>query len=94
VDPVTLILTALAAGASAMLRSRNNLAETYRAAGRLGEAIPFPERTLADCVREQALAGLERVLGEDHPTTVGTRKNLAIARRQAGQRGKGTGHLR
>ena len=39
--------------------SRGNLAAAYRAAGRLDEAIPLLERTLAD---------RERVLGETHPT--------------------------
>ena len=33
------------------LRSRNNLAMGYRAAGRTAEAIPLLERTLADCER-------------------------------------------
>src|ERR1700758_1096309 len=42
------------------LKSRNNLAMAYRAAGRTAEAIPLLERTLADC---------ERVLGAGHPDT-------------------------
>ena len=53
------------------LAVRNNLAGAYESAGRLGEAIPLYERTLADCERvlgpdnwqtNHARAGLERVL--------------------------------
>jgi tetratricopeptide (TPR) repeat protein len=58
------------------LRSRNNLAMAYRAAGRTAEAIPLLERTLADC---------ERVLRADHPYTLTTRNNLAMAYRAAGR---------
>jgi hypothetical protein len=50
------------------LRSRNNLAMAYRAAGRTAEAIPLLERTLADC---------EAVLGADHPWTKAAREGLA-----------------
>ena len=52
------------------LASRNNLAGAYEAAGRLAEAIPLYERTLADRVR---------VLGQDHPDTLASRSNLAHA---------------
>jgi len=48
----------------------------YRAAGRLDEAIPLYERTLAD---------RERVLGETHPDTLMSRNNLAHAYRAAGR---------
>ena len=41
----------------------------YRAAGRLDEAIPLFERTLADS---------ERVLGVTHPDTLASRNNLAL----------------
>jgi hypothetical protein len=51
------------------LRSRNNLAMAYRAAGRTAEAIPLLARTVTDCVR---------VLGADHPDTLTTRNNLAM----------------
>ena len=51
------------------LRSRNNLANTYRAAGRTEEAITLDE---------QVLAARERVLGPDHPDTLRSRNNLAI----------------
>ncbi|MFC0567396.1 tetratricopeptide repeat protein, partial [Plantactinospora siamensis] len=54
------------------LRSRNNLAYAYRAAGRLGEAIPLYEATLV---------ARERVLGEEHPDTLASRNNLAAAYR-------------
>ena len=53
----------------------------YQAAGRLDEAIPLFERTLAD---------RERVLGEAHPDTLTTRNNLA--RRLPGRRAAGRGH--
>jgi tetratricopeptide (TPR) repeat protein len=58
------------------LASRNNLAYAYQAAGRLAEALPLYERTLAD--REQ-------VLGETHPSTLTSRNNLAYAYRAAGR---------
>jgi hypothetical protein len=50
------------------LRSRNNRAMSYLAAGRAAEAIPLLERTLAGC---------ERVLGADHPDTRAAREDLA-----------------
>ena len=50
------------------LRSRNNLAMAYRAAGRTAEAIPLLERALAD---------RERMLGADHPDTNAAREDLA-----------------
>ena len=52
------------------LTARSNLANAYRAAGRLDEAISL---------HEQALAARERVLGPDHPSTLASRDNLAIA---------------
>jgi hypothetical protein len=48
-------------------------------AGRLGEAILLYERTLADS---------ERVLGADHPDTLGSRNNLAGAYVSAGRLGE------
>ena len=54
--------------------ARSDLAGVYRSAGRLGEAIPIFERTLADA---------ERVLGADNPDTLGTRANLQRARAMA-----------
>ena len=50
---------------------RNNLAGAYQAAGRLDQAIPLCERTLADA---------ERVLGADHPHTLSSRNNLERSR--------------
>ena len=47
-----------------------------RTAGLLEQAIPLFERTLADS---------ERVLGADHPDTLGSRNNLAGAYRAAGR---------
>ncbi|MFF4926195.1 tetratricopeptide repeat protein [Kitasatospora sp. NPDC001261] len=56
--------------------ARNNLAISYRQAGRTEEAIT---------IKEQVLADRERILGEDHPDTLGARNNLAISYRQAGR---------
>jgi tetratricopeptide (TPR) repeat protein len=58
------------------LASRNNLANAYRDAGRLDEAIGL---------HEQALAARERDLGPDHPDTLNSRNNLANAYRDAGR---------
>ncbi|MGI5215414.1 tetratricopeptide repeat protein [Plantactinospora sp. CA-290183] len=58
------------------LMSRNNLAAAYQAAGRLREAIPLCEATLAAC---------ERVLGAEHPDTLRSRNNLAAAYQAAGR---------
>jgi tetratricopeptide (TPR) repeat protein len=57
------------------LAARNNLASAYQAAGRLAEAIPLFERTLAD---------RERVLGETHPDTLAARNDLASAYKASG----------
>ncbi|MGW2355812.1 tetratricopeptide repeat protein, partial [Streptomyces phaeofaciens] len=56
--------------------ARNNLAISYRDAGRLQEALALGERVLAD---------YERVLGPDHPATLTARNNLAISYRDAGR---------
>ena len=61
------------------LRSRNNLAVAYRAAGRTDEAITL---------HEQNLAARERVLGPDHPDTVAAGNNLALAYQDAGRTGE------
>jgi hypothetical protein len=58
------------------LQSRHNLANSYRAAGRLDEAISLHEQVLAD---------RERLLGPDHPDTLTSRHNLADANRAAGR---------
>ena len=58
------------------LASRNNLAGTYRASGRLDKAIALYEQTLEDSIR---------VLGLDHPSTLTSRLNLAGAYRAAGR---------
>ena len=58
------------------LVTRNNLAEAYRAAGRLDEAITLHQRTLTD--REQTL-------GDTHPNTLNSRNNLAVAYHDAGR---------
>jgi tetratricopeptide (TPR) repeat protein len=59
------------------LMARNNLANAYRDAGRLDEAISL---------HEQNLAAYERVLGPDHPYTLASRDNLGVAYRYAGRR--------
>ena len=61
------------------LASRSGLAGAYRAAGRLGEAIPLYEQVLADSAR---------VLGADHPHTLTSRNNLAGAYESAGRLGE------
>jgi Tetratricopeptide repeat len=58
------------------LGSRSNLAVAYQAAGRLAEAVPLYERTLAD---------FEQVLGDTHPDTLTSRSNLAVADQAAGR---------
>ena len=58
------------------LASRNNLAGTYRDAGRLDKAIALYEQILEDSIR---------VLGLDHPRTLTSRFNLAGAYRASGR---------
>ncbi|MBF6358258.1 tetratricopeptide repeat protein [Nocardia higoensis] len=55
---------------------RSNLANAYRDAGRVEQAIGEFERLLNDC---------ERIHGPDHPNTLLTRSNLAHAYRAAGR---------
>ncbi len=59
-----------------ILTARNNLASSYRSAGRTDEAITLTEQVLAD---------RERILGVDHPDTLTTRGNLAISYWSAGR---------
>ena len=56
-----------------------------RSAGDLGRAIPLLEQALADSVR---------VLGADHPHTLTSRNNLAVAYRAAGDLGRAIPLLR
>ena len=58
------------------LASRNNLAATYRDAGRLDKTIALYEQTLEDSIR---------VLGTDHPGTLASRHSLAGAYQAAGR---------
>ena len=58
------------------LGSRHDLALAYRAAGRLDDAIPLLEHTLA---------ARDRILGETHRATLGSRNNLAEAYGAAGR---------
>ena len=58
------------------LASRNNLADAYRDAGRLDEAIALYEQILEDRTR---------ILGPHHPSTLTSRHNLAYAYQDAGR---------
>jgi len=58
------------------LRTRGNLSNAYRVAGRMAEAL---------ALHEQNLAAFERVLGADHPDTLRTRGNLATSYLEAGR---------
>ena len=71
-DSVTRACDALGPHHPDTLASRNNLAGTYRDAGRLDKAIALYEQTLEDSIR---------VLGPDHPSTLASRFNLAGAYR-------------
>ena len=58
------------------LASRNELARTYRDAGRLDKAIALYEQNLEDSIR---------MLGPDHPSALTSRLNLASAYQAAGR---------
>jgi len=58
------------------LAARHNLANAYRDAGRLDEAIALHEQTLEDSTR---------ILGPHHPDTLTSRNSLAGAYRDAGR---------
>ena len=75
-DSVTRACDALGPHHPDTLASRNNLAGTYRDAGRLDKAIALYEQTLEDSIR---------ILGPDHPDTLTARNNLAGAYQAAGR---------
>ena len=75
-DSVTRACDALGPHHPDTLASRNNLAGTYRASGRLDKAI---------ALYEQVFSGRSRVLGPDHPGTLTSRLNLAGAYQAAGR---------
>ena len=75
-DSVTRACDALGSDHPDTLASRNNLAGTYRASGRLDKAITLYEQTLEDSIR---------VLSTDHPSTLTSRLNLAGAYQAAGR---------
>ena len=75
-DSVTQACDALGPDHPDTLASRNSLAGTYRASGRLDKAITLYEQALEDSIR---------VLGTDHPDTLAARNNLAGAYRAAGR---------
>jgi cytochrome c-type biogenesis protein CcmH/NrfG len=58
------------------LRASSILAFSYRAGGRVDEAIELAQRVLAD---------LERILGPEHPETLRARMIVAFSYRAAGR---------
>ena len=75
-DSVTQACDALGPRHPDTLTSRNSLAGSYRASGRLDKAIPLYEQNLEDSIR---------VLGLDHPRTLTSRFDLAGAYRASGR---------
>ena len=75
-NAVNLLDEALGPDHPRTLPARGNLANAYRSAGRLEQAIDLFERTLAD---------RERVLGADRPDTLTSRNDLAGAYWSAGR---------
>ncbi len=75
-DSVTQACDALGPHHPDTLASRNNLAATYRASGRLDKAIALYEQTLDD---------VARILGPDHPSTLASRLSLVGAYRATGR---------
>ena len=75
-DAVNLLDETLGPDHTRTLASRNNLANAYRSAGRLEQAIPLSERTLED---------RERVLKPNHPDILASRNDLAVAYESAGR---------
>ena len=73
-DSVTQACDALGPHDPHTLSPRNELARTYRDAGRLDKAIALYEQTLEDSIR---------ILGPDHPSSLTSRLNLASAYRDA-----------
>ena len=75
-DSVTQACDALGPRHPDTLTSRNSLAGSYRASGRLDEAIALFEQTLEDSTH---------TLGPHHPDTLTTRNSLASAYQDAGR---------
>ena len=75
-DSVTQACDALSPHDPHTLSPRNELARTYRDAGRLDKAIALHKENLEDSIR---------ILGPDHPSTLTARLNLAGAYRAAGR---------
>ena len=75
-DSVTRACDALGPDHPDTLASRNNLAGTYRDAGRLDKVIALYEQILEDSIR---------VLGSDHPGTLTSRFDLAGTYRASGR---------
>ena len=75
-DSVTQACDALGPNDPRTLSPRNELARTYRDAGRLDKAIALHKENLEDSIR---------ILGPDHPSTLTGRLHLAGAYRAAGR---------
>ena len=75
-DAVHLLNETLGPDHPTTLASRNNLANAYRSAGRLKQAIDLHKRTLAD---------RERVLKPNHPDILASRNDLASTYESAGR---------
>jgi tetratricopeptide (TPR) repeat protein len=76
-EPLTVDLERLLGpGHPDTLSAQSSLAAAYQAEGRVTDAIPLFEQTLA---------GRERLLGPDHPDTVSARNSLAAAYHAAGR---------
>ena len=75
-DSVTQACDALGSHHPSILSPRHNLADAYRASGRLDQAIPLYKQTLEDSTR---------ILGPDHPSTLTSRDDLADAYRASGR---------
>ena len=73
-DSVTQACDALGPHHPSILSPRHDLADAYRASGRLDQAIPLYKQTLEDSTR---------ILGPDHPSTLTSRDDLADAYRDA-----------
>ena len=75
-DSVTQACDALGPHHPSILSPRHDLADAYRASGRLDKAIALYKQTLEDSTR---------ILGPDHPSTLTSRDDLADAYRDAGR---------
>ena len=75
-DSVTQACDALGSHHPSILSPRHNLADAYRASGRLDDAIALYKQTLQDSAR---------ILGPHHPRTLASRNHLAGTCREVGR---------